>query len=368
MEDITMNSINRRKAKRISICLVVAMVLLVACNNNETQDNLEGNKGKNVEVSDNQKVLLQKLITTKATSKINFVGTKYDKFWQAIDNNFIDTEYNKTCIEKGNIRLWIKANKNYASKWIKELDETYTVLSDILQKDDREKLEKQYNEFKEYYDNTEKIYTFILDVDDEYEGKVDGNYKIRQYFALADEAREYTILLKEYIYLLKNKVEFYTMEEDSKVSDNKVEKYKKNTPDINFAITTDVKAKDIIMDTYSKKAKCSIKKLNEEKARKKVANYYKYWQKEVKSNFDNLEKELKGEHKDILKKQEEAYNKFLSQTTKVNSMVLKGSKIYKKLYKEDVVVENVMYKGKETMNYNILLVEYYYAIKGKVSL
>ena len=41
------------------------------------------------------------------------------------------------------------------------------------------------------YDNTEKIYTFILDVDDEYEGKVDGNYKIGQYFALADEAREY---------------------------------------------------------------------------------------------------------------------------------------------------------------------------------
>ena len=88
----------------------------------------------------------------------------------------------------------------------------------------------------------------------------------------------------------------------------------------------------------------------------------------MKSNYDNLEKELKGEHKDILKKQEEAYNKFLSQTTKVNSIVLKGSKIYKKLYKEDVVVENVMYKGKETMNYNILLVEYYYAIKGKVSL
>ena len=274
-----------RKNKIISLGLVFIMIILTACGNKTEDSNLGGNRGNNVEVKEEQKILTQTLKTTKATTKITYVSTKYDKFWKAIDNNFIDNEYNKTCIEKGNIRLWIKANKNYANSWNKELEETYTRLKDVMSKDDIDSLDKQYNEFKNYYDNTEKIYTFVLDIDDEYEGKVDGNYKIRQYFALADEVRKYTILLKEYIFLLKGEVEFYSNYDDVKISSNDSnEDYKTNGVAINFAITNDTKVKDIVTDTYSKKVKCNIKKLNEEKAKKKVRDYCKYWEKEVKSN------------------------------------------------------------------------------------
>ena len=81
-----------------------------------------------------------------------------------------------------------------------------------------------------------------------------------------------------------------------------------------------------------------------------------------------MEDKLEGEHKDIIKDQKKAYLKYIDATNKMHNNIIHSSKLYKNLYKENVKVENGLYKGSKLMKYNILLLEYYYAIEGKVKM
>ncbi len=348
---------------RNTLCIMLAAVVLTGCNTEDSGSNVDITK-EHIESTKNKTENKQQLKTYNGTKNISFVSNKHIKFWDAIAVNNIDNNYNKTKIKKGNIRLRIKANKDYIEEWLSELEETYETLRKIIPEDYEDDLNKQYDKFMDYYENTDKLYTYVLDVDDEYESKVDGYYKARQYYALADDVRTYTTLLKEYIYLLNLDVKFYT--DDSKKKILKAT-YIDNSPNITYSIITDIKFRDIINDEYKNKVRCNIKGLDNKKAIKKSKIYTKYWKNEVDDNYDILKDTLKGEHKDIIKAQKKSYIAYVESSTKLQKYILHKSKFYKNLYKENVSVENNIYKGKKMMKYNILLREYYYAISGKIN-
>jgi len=335
--------LNRRIAKSLVICMMAAV--LTGCN----EDNDINNADVTQEVKTKEsKEIKQKLTTSNGSKHISFISQKHIKFWDAIVLNYIDKEYNATTIKKGNIRLYTKANKDYAQKWFEELEASYKVLKEILTGKDEDVLETQYEEFKKYYDNTDKMYTYVLSIDDEYDSKVDGNYKIRQYYALADDVRSYTILLKEYIYMLKGNIEFYTEDKDNKKKDDKSGDkivYADNSLAMTYSIVTDMKFRDVVSDRYEKKAKCSIKGLDNKKALKKATNYKKYWNEEKQDNYDVLKEYLKGEHKDILKDQDNAFIDFVDASIKLHGRLLLDTKIYTSLYKNNIKVENQLYKA-----------------------
>lgn len=308
----------------------------------------------------------EKLSTSSATGKIKLVDKKYSEFWDSINSNYIDNKYNNTKIIKNNVRLGKKANVKYAEAWLSELEATYKYICDHADKDLVESVESQYKNFNEYYEVTKSLYSGVITVKNNYDSNIDGNNMIKQFYALADDVREYTILLKEYIYLKSGKVEFYT--EDSKKGEIKKTEYVTNNNKINLLISKDVVLKDIINDNYSKKINCSLKNINEEKANSKAKKYVKYWKEEINANYDRLADEFNNEDREILKEQRESYIDFISDSVTVNKKILLDTDRFTPKYKDSVKVENTLYKGKAYIKYNTLLVEYYYLLTEKIDL
>lgn len=311
-------------------------------------------------------VYTQRLSTTQAIGKITFIDVKYKDFWNTVNDNYIDTEYCNTKVRKGNIRLLCKANQDYALKWLDELDKTYNELADILDEEVEDKLLSQYNAFKDYYNQTEKIGEDIINNGQEYSGHLDGFYRVRHYYYLADMARSYTILLKEYIYMQTKSVRFYyTNDEDEEVKANK--KFSSNSININFTLVNDEKFRDIVKDKYDGKINCSIKKLEKKEAEKKTNKYSDYWYEQVNKNMDKLSEELSKEHIKLFEKQLEAHNLFVKTSTDIQHVLLLKTETHKLKYKDATRVDNNYFRMKWNVNYNTLLLEYCYSIVGKLA-
>ena len=356
----------------VMIPFIVIIFALSACTNKEAVVVVNNSvKDDNDEKVDGNKFTesglnTEKLSTSSATDKIKLVDKKYSEFWDSINSNYIDKEYNNTKIIKNNVRLGKKANVEYAEDWLGELEATYGYIHDHADMDLVKSVESQYKNFNEYYEATKSLYSGVITIKNNYDSNIDGNNMVEQFYALADDVREYTVLLKEYIYLKSGKVEFYT--EDGKNGEIKKSKYITNNNKINLLISKDAVLKDIINDNYSKKINCSLKKINEKKANSKAKKYMKYWKEELDANYDKLADEFNDDDRDILKEQREAYIDFVSDSIIVNKKILLDTDRFKPKYKDSLKVENNLYKGKEYIKYNTLLVEYYYLLTDKIDL
>ena len=307
----------------------------------------------------------EKLSTSSATDKIKLVDKKYSNFWDSINSNYIDDEYNNTKIIKDNVRLGKKANVKYAEAWLSELEATYKYICEHADKDLVKSVESQYKEFTKYYEASKSLYAGVITVKNNYAAEIDGNNVIKQFYALADDVREYTVLLKEYIYLISGKVEFYT---EDKASEIKTTKYTTENNKINLLISKDAILKDILNDNYSKKINCSLNKTSEKIANTKTKKYVKYWKEELDNNYEKLAKEFNTDDRELLKEQRDAYIDYISESIAINKKILMDTGRFKTKYKESIKAENNLYKGKGYMKYNTLLVEYYYVLTDKIDL
>lgn len=325
----------------------------------EKEDKVGNNTSLNIGMD------VQKLSTTSATKKIHFVDKKYTKFWDIIKYNSIDTEYNNTRIKKNNIRLSKKANMKYAEEWLDELDKTYKHICKEVNEDVADVIEKQYKAFLKYYDASKALYLGVIAVNNNYDAIIDGNDSVKQFYSLADEVRDYTILLKEYIFIKTGEIEFYKNKSEVKTNKNK---YSDNNNEISLSIVDNDRVKDILTDYYSNKINCSTKKLNVKKAEDKTKGYSKYWKEELDNNYDNIKKVLNEEDRKMLRDQKDAYMDFVSKTLSLNKEFLGKTKRYTKRYKNSFKVDNNLYKGAVYSKYNVLLVEYYYMVTQKIDI
>ena len=114
------------------------LILLVSCRKSEAkvvvnEEVVETSMKKSGAIFvEDDNIYTQHLSTSSAATKINFIDAKHKVFWNEVNDNYIDIEYNNTKVKKGNIRLLCKANQDYASKWLDELDKTYNDLVDIF--------------------------------------------------------------------------------------------------------------------------------------------------------------------------------------------------------------------------------------------
>lgn len=302
--------------------------------------------------------------TTSATEKIRFVDKDNKNFWNAIKYNYIDNEYNKTRIKIDNIRIYRKSNLKYADQWIEELSKTYKYITSEIYEDLEEDFEEQYKEFMDYYDSSRAIYTGILVPKNNYNGIIDGYDSVRQFYVLADEVREYTILLKEYIYIKTGEVEFYS---DEKVK-VKSDKYKKISRTVKPLIVDNEQFRDIIVDYYKKNVNCIVDDLTRTKAEEKADRYRDFWIVEFDNHYVKVKEILNKEDKKILDSQKESYSKYIKASRKIQKKVLQDSKAIDFSYNKNVDIENVIFHGQAYMKYNILMMEYYYLLTEKIDL
>lgn len=351
--------------------LLFIIIALSACTKKDStvvvNDSVKAEKDEKVvgDTYSDAKSDTQKLSTTSATSKIQFVDKKYTEFWDTIKYNNIDKEYNNTRVKKNNIRLTKKANIKYADNWLDELDKTYKYMCEGADKDLLNVLEKQYKSFMKYYDASKSLYLGVITVNNNYDAVIDGKDSVKQFYSLADEVRAYTIMLKEYIFIKTGKVEFYTEKTDTKKQENK---YSNNANKIIVSVVSDTRFKDILNDHYNNKLNCSLKKLNEKKAVEKTKNYSKYWKDEINNNYNELKDIFNNEDKEMLKEQKDAYMEFVSKSLALNKKYMEKSKRYTKKYKDSFKVDNNLYRGRAYIKYNTLLMEYYYMITEKIEL
>lgn len=306
----------------------------------------------------------EKLVTTSATDKIKFVNKENKVFWNTIKYNYIDNQYNETKVQKDNIRICRKANIKYAEQWIQELTKTYKYLKEEIREDLGYDLEQQYKNFMKYYNASKDMYLGILISNNNYDGVIDGFDSVRQFYTLADEAREYTILLKEYIFIETGEIDFYTDQSVKVKSDN--HRYAK--VDIKTMIIDDQRVKDIMVDNYSSKIECSVSDLTRTKATKKAESYRNYWDDEVKHNYDNVAETFNKEDKKVLENQKDGYYKYLKFSKKIHKDILKDSNVVDFEYSKNIDIENAIFQGQGYMKYNTLLIEYYYLLTEKIDL
>lgn len=306
----------------------------------------------------------KKINTTSATDKIRFVDKENKDFWNAIKYNYIDSEYNNTKIKIDNIRIYKKVNIKYADQWVEELSKTYKYITTEVCEDLDAEIEAQYKGFMDYYDSSRAMYFGILVPKNNYNGKIDGFDSVRQFYALAEDVREYTILLKEYIYIETGKVEFYS-DEDIKVESDRHKNVKKT---IKPLIVDDEQFADIIIDNYNNNISCEINDLTRTKASKKADQYRDFWLKEFDTNYKKLEDVFNKEDRKILKIQKDGYSKYVKASRKIQKKILEDSNVIDLNYNKNIDIENVIFHGQAYMRYNTLMMEYYYLLTEKIDL
>ena len=88
----------------------------------------------------------------------------------------------------------------------------------------------------------------------------------------------------------------------------------------------------------------------------------------AKNDVAHIKMSKQIQDREVIKKQRKSYMDFVSDSIAVNKKILLDTDRFTPKYKDSLTIENNLYKGKEYIKYNTLLVEYYYLLTDKIDL
>ncbi|MCR5609883.1 MAG: hypothetical protein K6G26_12550 [Lachnospiraceae bacterium] len=304
------------------------------------------------EITEVEDIVYEELGNDKATKHITYISGKNKDFYKTIENNPIDAWFNDSKVDSMSSMALRKVISEYQDLWEAEALSTSTELLSIVEDEElRKELNSQWDAYEEYVKKTKKLYGLFSDKDTYVVATRDMKKNIM--IALAEKSREFTILLKEYVYLNEGDISFalnYVSEsedaedvntdEDMYDEDSSVKSTISMYHNYNLRIVNNEIINDIVKDSCSEVLEMN-RELSGGRTNKILISMklYEYWGGRMKGSNKKLADIMEEQDKAVLSEQYEAFKKYVSANQEVSNTILENSKRYKTLVERSGIID-----------------------------
>ena len=304
------------------------------------------------EIVEADNIVYEELGNDKATKHITYISSKNKDFYKTIENNPIDAWFNDSKVDSMSSMALRKVISEYQDLWEAEALNTSTELMSIIEDEElKKKLNNQWDAYEEYVKKTKKLYGLFSDKDTYVVATRDMKKDIM--IALAEKSREFTVLLKEYVYLNEGDISFaldYVSEgedtadietdEDTYDEDSSVKSTISMYHNYNLRIVNNEIIDDIVKDSCSEALEMN-RELSGGRTNKILISMklYEYWGDRMKGSNKKLSDIMEEQDKTVLSEQFEAFKKYVSANQEASNTILEKSKRYKTLVERSGIID-----------------------------